>query len=219
VLANATADYRNGVIDEELYHKRLEERWLYRARARSHPDAEGHIRVSCPASCGMARCELKPASLTLAATRGKLRIPVRPDIRADPPLSCRQASVTIPPEAGAKFAQELLFGSPEWDGVYSTLRNSIEGFNGYVKDGAHEALGDPGRRRLRGVAAQSVLVAFQLFAANLRKIAAFLAEEEAIAEGSVRRLPRRRRTQSIHAWRPAVPGAQSSAAPDPPCTV
>jgi hypothetical protein len=50
--------------------------------------------------------------------------------------------------------------------------------NGFIKDGAREAVGDPERRRIRGVAAQSVLVAFQLFAANMRKIEEFLAKQE-----------------------------------------
>ena len=42
--------------------------------------------------------------------------------------------------------------------------------NGFIKDGAREAIDDAERRRIRGVAAQSVLVAFQLLAANIRKI-------------------------------------------------
>ena len=44
--------------------------------------------------------------------------------------------------------------------MYATLRNSNEGMNGFIKDGAREAIDDPERRRIRGVAAQSVLVVF-----------------------------------------------------------
>ena len=114
-LITATSDHRRGLIDEALYQQRLEERWRYRARAKAKPDAEGHVRMSCPAApYAMARCELKPTSLTLTTTQGRLRIPVHSDVRADPPPACTQSSVTIPPEAGAKFHQELLFGSPEW---------------------------------------------------------------------------------------------------------
>jgi hypothetical protein len=125
--------------------------------------------------------------------------------------------VTIPPDAGAKFHQDLLFGSPEWHSVYSTLRNSIEGFNGYVKDGAHEALDDPERRRLRGIAAQSVLVAFLLLGANLRKINAFLREARAVEAGTVRRLPRRRQSKPLDTWRPAAATGHPRS-PDPPLT-
>jgi len=45
--------------------------------------------------------------------------------------------------------------------------------NGFVKDGAHEALGDPQRRRIRGVVAQSVLVAFLLLAAIFARSSRF----------------------------------------------
>ena len=54
--------------------------------------------------------------------------------------------------------------------MYSTLRNTIEGTNGFIKDGAHEGLGDPSRRRVHGVAAQSLLVGLLAMAANVRKI-------------------------------------------------
>ena len=46
--------------------------------------------------------------------------------------------------------------------------------NGYVKDPAHEALDDAGRRRLFGTAAQSILAALLLMAANVRKIQTFI---------------------------------------------
>lgn len=215
VLINATIDYRNAVIDEDLYRARLDERWLYRARQKQSPDGEGHMRMQCPAAGHpMARCELKAASVTLG-TRGKLRIPVRAEVRANPPQCCSQSSVIIPPEAGAKLHQDLLFGSPKQEAIYASLRNSVEGFNGYVKDGAHEALDDHERRRLRGVAAQSVLSAFLVFSANLRKVASFLAEQAAVAAGTVRRLPRRRSTQSLETWRPDSSNLPAAVGIDP----
>ena len=61
----------------------------------------------------MVRCELKPASIT-RDNRGRLDIPVSSELAANPPPSCTQESLTIPPEAGANFRQELLFGSEEW---------------------------------------------------------------------------------------------------------
>ncbi len=91
----------------------------------------------------------------------------------------------------------------------------MEGFNGYVKDGAHEALDDAERRRVRGVAAQSVFVALLVFAANVRKIALVLKELSAMAVGKLRRLPRRRRTASIETWLPAA-STGAIAGHDPP---
>jgi hypothetical protein len=92
------------------------------------------------------------------------------------------------------------------------------GMNGFVKDGAHEALDEPERRRIRGVAAQSVFAALLFAAANIRKIQTFLKERAALAEGTLCRLPRRRVTKPIGTWQPAVSQVQSASDPDPPLT-
>ena len=55
------------------------------------------------------------------------------------------------------------------------------------------------------LAAQSVLVAFQLFAANVRKIDQFLSKRAAEAN-KVRKLPSRRTTKSLATWRPGQAG-------------
>ncbi len=60
--------------------------------------------------------------------------------------------------------------------MYASARNTIESFNGYIKDGAHEALGDHTRRRLRGRTAQHFLTALLVMAANIRKIRVFMAD-------------------------------------------
>ena len=162
----------------------------------------------------MVRCPLKPASTT-RDNRGRLHIAVGPELAANPPRSCTQQSVTLPPEAGAKFRQELLFGSPQWKTAYNSLRNTNEGMNGYLKDPANEALDDPGRRRIHGVAAQSVLVAFLVVAANVRKIRTFMSWHPGTLP---RRRARRRTTKPVSAWRPPSPGVALTADPDPPLT-
>ena len=55
------------------------------------------------------------------------------------------------------------------------MRNTIEGLNGLIKDPAHEALAQAARRRVCGIAAQSVFTALLLIAANIRKIRAWRA--------------------------------------------
>jgi hypothetical protein len=218
-LTDATFDLRKGSIDEPTYRARLAEREQYRARPIARPDSDGHVRLQCPASnpWPMAQCDLKPSSVR-PETRGRVRIPVSASLIQSPPPSCTQQSVTIPPEAGAKFAQELTYGSDAWHAVYSTLRNTNEGIHGFVKDGAHEALDDPRRRRLLGVAAQSIIVAFLLMAANVRKIEAFHNEVVTSIGPTRRRPPRRRLTKPIDTWRPGTPDTQVLPGHDPPLT-
>ena len=214
-LISATLDFREGRIPEETYDARIEERRRYRARPKGKPDADGYQRYMCPASdgCLAARCENKPESMR-SPKSVPLRIELKPDLRSNPPKICTQQSVMIGPEVGAKFAQSLHYGSPEWKAAYGQ-RNAVEGMNGYVKDGAHEALADPMRRRIRGVAAQSVLSAFILFAANIRKIDAFLKTEAAIEAGAVTRLIRRREGRSLQDFRPGSGFGNGPAQPAP----
>jgi hypothetical protein len=174
--------------------------------------------MHCPAAGRnpTARCVLKPASEGESKTT-RTRIPVTDALAAFPPKICIQQSVTLPPEAGAKFAQAMPHGTEEWRAHYAALRSANEGMNGFVKDGANEAIDDPERRRIRGVAAQSVLVAFQLFAANLRKIGQFLVKRANEAK-KIRTLPPRRKTRSLADFAPAGTSDApfTSGDPDPP---
>ena len=72
------------------------------------------------------------------------------------------------------------------------MRNTIEGLNGYAKDPAHQALAQPARRRVRGIAAQSIFTALLLIAANIRKIRAWRALT-APGKARITRRARRRR--------------------------
>jgi hypothetical protein len=97
------------------------------------------------------------------------------------------------------------------------MRNDVEGMNGFLKDSAYEGMADPQRRRVRGVAAQSVLVAFQIVAGNLRKIDGFLEKMVAVVE-PLRPRPRRRTADPITRW--LVPsGMTASGGRAPPTAV
>jgi len=202
-LINATKDLRAGRISSGLYWERLAQRELYAARPKEAPDSEGHQRVQCPAAASWpgARCDLKPASKDKPHTRTK-RIHITDELKADSDgrACCAQQSVTIAPEDAAKFRQELRFGTVEWQGVYNTLRNTIEGYNGFIKDEAVEDDAAPQRRRIRGTAAQTVLVGMLVFAANLRKIDAYIAQADPDEDGELYKKPRRRKTKPIVAW-------------------
>jgi hypothetical protein len=215
-LIDATVDYRAKRIDRSTYEARIAERQTYRARQKEKPDAEGHVRLYCPAAGPhpLARCERKSASIHRAAA-GSARIVLPAEAEGLGPECCVQETVTVAPEAGAKFAQDLPYASAEWQRTYNALRNATEGANGFLKDPAHEALDDRGRRRLHGVAKESILVAFLILAANVRRIRSFL-EKAAIVDGKLRRHSRRRRSRSIMQWHPEVPRVDRGSLPDPP---
>ena len=78
------------------------------------------------------------------------------------------------------------------------MRNTIEGLNGLVKDPAHEALAQPARRRVRGIAAQSIFTALLLMAANIRKIRAW----RTLTARSVRHAPNQPAPNSAPLARP-----------------
>src|SRR5207245_7058402 len=112
----------------------------------------------------------------------------------EPPKICTQTAITIAPGTGARYRQDLPYGTPAWQARYATLRNTIEGLNGYAKDPAHEAPAQPGRRRVRGIAAQSLFTALLLMAANIRKIRAWRAQAADGNASNTAQRARRRRT-------------------------
>lgn len=158
-------------------------------------------------------CPLRPASTT--PLDGRPLVTRAPE---DPPKVCLQGSVTISPDVGVRHRQDLPFAGEAWSDLYATLRNAIEGLNGYAKDGAHEALGDPSRRRVRGTAAQSFFVAFILLGVNLRRIRSWRAEARPDPAGNLvapahRRRRRRRTSLADHA--PATGGRDDGEAASP----
>jgi hypothetical protein len=208
-LIDATKDHREGTITDDVYDKRIEERRKYRLRAKDSPDAEGHQRLTCPAAghAPVARCELKPSSLT-PGTAGKTRIFLTTELTDSPPTICSQTTVTFPPEAGSKLVQTLHYKSPEWAARYGQHRNTIEGYNGQVKDTSRAALAQADRRRVRGVAAQTLFAAFLIYATNLHRIRSFLEKACEATDGALalrrKPRPRRRRTRSLQDFAPTA---------------
>ena len=188
-LITTTARLRDHAITRELYDQQITARAPYQLKRKDGPDTDGYQRLSCPALGGHPRlmCPLRKASLSPRDGRPKVLQP--PD---EPPRLCRQTAITIAPDAGARYRQDLPYGSPAWHARYATLRNTIEGLNGYAKDPAHQALAQPGRRRVRGIAACSLFTALLLMAANIRKIRAWRALTASAKAATARRARRRR---------------------------
>ena len=166
-LISATQDLRDHATDRDTYDTQIAARAPYRLKHKDGPDADGYQRLSCPAAGDHPglMCPLRETSLSPRDGRAKVLHPP-----AEPPKICHQSAITIPPDAGARYRQDLPYGTPAWHARYATLRNTIEGLNGYAKDPAHQALAQPARRRVRGIAAQSLFTALLLIAANIRKI-------------------------------------------------
>jgi hypothetical protein len=188
-LITATARLRDHAIGRDLYDQQIAARACYQLKRKDGPDADGYQRLSCPAlgkHPGLI-CPLRQASLTPRDGRAKVF-----QLPPEPPRICRQTAITIAPDIGARYRQDLPYGSPAWRKSYATLRNTIEGLNGLIKDPAHEALAQPARRRVRGIAAQSIFTALLLIAANIRKIRAWRALTARDKARITRRARRRR---------------------------
>ena len=196
-LITATTRLRGQAITRDLYDQQITARACYRLKRKDGPDADGYQRLSCPATGSHPGliCPLRETSTSPRDGRPKVLQPP-PEL----PRLCRQTAITIAPDIGARYRQDLPYGSPAWHARYATLRNTIEGLNGYAKDTAHQALAQPGRRRVRGIAAQSIFTALLLIAANIRKIRAWRA---LTAPGKTRNTRRaRRRRTSLRDYHP-----------------
>ena len=189
-LITATTRLRGHAITREVYHQQITARACYQLKHKDGPDADGYQRLSCPAAGrrpGLI-CPLRQTSLIPRDGRAKVLQPP-----PEPPRICTQTAITIAPDIGARYRQDLPYGSPAWHARYATLRNTIESLNGYAKDPAHQALAQPARRRVRGIAAQSVFTALLLMAANIRKIRAWRALTDR-DKARITQRARRRRT-------------------------
>jgi hypothetical protein len=189
-LITATTGLRGHAITRDLYDQQITARRPYQLKRKEGPGADGYQRLSCPAAGhhpGLI-CPLRQASLSPRDGRPKVLQPP-----PEPPRLCTQTAITIAPDIGARYRQDLPYGSPAWHARYATLRNTIEGLNGYAKDTAHQALAQPARRRVRGITAQSIFTALLMIAANIRKIRAWRALT-ARDQARITQRARRRRT-------------------------
>lgn len=195
-LVAASSDKRAGRTSDEIYKARIAARAAWRLVRKAGPDQDGYERFACPAQGGHPHlaCPLRPGAKSV----GKVPVLSPPEV---PPKVCTQSAITVAPDVGARHRQDLAFGTEEWARTYATYRNTTEGWNGFAKDTAHEALAQPGRRRVRGIAAQSILVTVQFMAANIRKVAAF---REMVDEGAGPKVAERarRRRVSLTGYRP-----------------
>lgn len=194
-LIEATLDFRRRNIDEETWRRRLRERRAYELRPKAKQRDDGSIRLMCPAAgtAPTARCSHKPGSMTRGRS-ANTRISLNHLLRDHPPKVCRQQTITVTAEAQDRYAQPLRHGSDEWHETYRLMRSTNEGGNGTAKDPAFEDLGEAGRRRILGQAANALITCFLHYATNLRLIRSYARFARTDDEGVVRR-PTRKRTK------------------------
>jgi hypothetical protein len=108
-------------------------------------DADGYLRVACPAVMGKVRCPLRPQSMTLSRDRPEILTPPE-----HPPASCTQQTITVGPDVVAKTRQKHDYPSPAWRLSYNR-RTAAERLNSTVKDAATASIAR-GWIRLTGLA-------------------------------------------------------------------
>ena len=236
-LIDATRDFRSKAIDLDEYRLRITERVTYRARfkgmnrpRKDDVDGEqsGTQRWGCPASGSRpgVMCSLKtgsekqqfigPAVLSIRKLKDRIVPDPATQVNGFWPKSCRQQSVTLDTSGhtdlsakqAARYAQDLVFGTDEHTDTYNALRQSQEGLHGFAKDEAYEALGSPGKRRIRGLAAQSLCAAFLLAAAGIRKVRIFLRNAIEDANGDLYVVRKKRKGE--HATSHLPPGSKGT---------
>jgi len=110
VLVTASTDRRAGAIDEATYQARIAARANWRLSRKSGPDKDGYERFSCPALGHNPRlcCRVRQGA---GRALGKLPVLSPPQVL---PKICTQATITIAPDVGARWRQDLAFGSERW---------------------------------------------------------------------------------------------------------
>jgi len=209
-LIDATIQLRDKVIDHKTWRLRIAERRHYMLRPKEKPDKNGSVAMMCPARgpgstaiCPLAAgCGSTSRNTATRSTKDRDDNPVDAKVTIyNPPehpdsICTNKTSLNFPATAGAKFAQTVQYGSQKWASEYKHDRNTIEGFNGFAKDESKEGLGTPGKRRLRGIAAQFLLISFIAVAANLRKIQAFR-DEQLSSDSDEERAEKRKQKQAV----------------------
>jgi hypothetical protein len=206
----------------ERIKARLEYRMRNKENTKNGQRGDIKERLSCPAAGPnpTAVCALKSKSLDERpirqpdGTRADLRRTIDHSkvlTNGQAPKVCKQETVTVTIEDGAKYRQFLPFASPEQIDLYNRLRQGTEGVHGTAKDEAKVALANPGRRRVRGWAALQVFTAFLLAETATQRVITFLKNAITDHQGHLY-VPRRKRTDT-HAPTGGAPGAAPPGAP------
>lgn len=196
-LVNATLEYRRGNkaddenqdlpnIDKKERQRLRKIRWKtlinqrtpFLLRDHDGTDADGKTPKKCPAAgvSPTVSCDLKPNPRAYRPDRALLPILNKP--QAPGKLCTNKLSVTFHLRDEGRYGQYYQYGTDEWERYFGYVRSQSESANNYVKNDSTFALYAPGRRRMRGPAAQAFLQVMTVAAANLQRIRDFLLERD-----------------------------------------
>lgn len=150
--------------ERDKFLARIEQRATYAMAPLTRPDANGNMRVQCPALTGKVICPLR-ALHPLAEDNDAPHIAAPPQA-AGRPKCCIQQSVTIPASVQPKLSQRFTWGSREWIAAYSR-RTHIEGAFGNMKNRNTENLAR-GWTQAVGLVKTTIMLAALAAASNLR---------------------------------------------------
>jgi hypothetical protein len=179
----------------------MEERTKYAVRTKMGPNADGDVKVMCPAEGISATAECPLKALHPKASKKVDRVVITNAPTGDLPDICAQHVVTMSLSDESRWLQKESYKTQAWQDKYSTDRNVIEGYNGFIKDTGHENLESSGRRRMRGLTAQQFIVTFLIVSANMRKNFAFLRDMDKEESAKPPRKRRRRNHLSLKNYR------------------
>ncbi|WP_157534392.1 hypothetical protein [Microbacterium sp. Leaf320] len=196
-LINATWDFRKGTRQDEedptltpeerksreaarkvRWKSLINQRTPFLVTDKEKMDSRGKTAKKCPSAGGSptASCDLKPNPK--AAQPGRILLPIINTPKAPGKLCTNKTSTSFDYTDDGKFGQHYQYGTDEWESMFGYARSQVESANDYVKDDATFALDRPGRRRMRGRAAQAFLQVMTIAAANLQRIRDFLLERD-----------------------------------------
>lgn len=178
-LLNATKDFLDKQIDVETYRARLEERKAYRLHVKDKAKGNGKVLLRCPALSRSPTVTCPLREMMRTATK-KNRPAVEPETLEEEFLDtiCKQHSAAFDLTEMQSPQQAFDYGSEEWEIFHDHARNSVESENEQLKASGDEDIATARRRRVRGIAAAQILVTLLIVNHNLRKIAAFLSDQE-----------------------------------------
>ncbi|MGH9092272.1 MAG: hypothetical protein ACRDZR_12990 [Acidimicrobiales bacterium] len=165
------------------------DRWRFRPICTD--DDDGYHRVQCPAAANRVRCPLKPDSMALGFDRPEVTDPP-----TEPPMACRQATLTVPPTVNAATRQKHPYPSVALRLSYKRRTSSERAFS-TIKDCSSTDV-RRGSSRLFGRTKNLLMLTAAVVVRNLRVLDSFdgrrMEDTRRAAAGQPARTRRRRRT-------------------------